>query len=74
MDEIIIHQIAAIAQRLGILHERAYRDMCIRLEFDRLKKQGVKVEEAEIILSKRFSSKKNKLTPESIHRIIYNRT
>jgi len=69
--ELILHETAFKAQKFGFLNERAYRDVCIRLEYDRLKNKGVKLEDAEQILAKQFTSLRHKITAESIHRILY---
>ena len=66
-----IHFIASMAQDLGILHEMNYRNLCIKIEFEKLRKEGKTIEKIEIILSEKWSNKRKKLTPESIHRIIY---
>ncbi len=73
MEELIVHEIANIARNLGILNERAYRNLCIRMDFDKMRREGVRVEEAEIILSEKYSSAKSKITPETIHSILYRR-
>ena len=73
MEEIIVHEIANIARNLGILNERAYRNLCIRMDFDRMRREGVRVEKAEIILSEKYSDAKSKITPETIHSILYRR-
>jgi len=70
-NELLIHEIAELAQNLGILNERAYRDLCIRIEFEKLHNSGAKVEDIEYELAEQFSSKEIKITPESIHRIVY---
>lgn len=70
----IPHYIAKLSQDLGFLHERKYRDYCIREEFTRLKDEGMKIEEIEQVLSQQFSSEQYPLTPESIHDIVYRKS
>ena len=69
--EIIPHYIAKFAQLFGFLDERKYRDFCIKEDFEKLKLQGMKVEEIEIKLSKTYSSELYSITPETIHFIVY---
>ncbi len=73
MENTLLHEIAALAQKVGILDERKYRDLCIREEFEKLKRECVKTEDAEIILAEKFSNKFTDLKPETIHGIIYRR-
>lgn len=67
----MLHHAASLACEHGILNERAYRDAMIKEHFQQLRSEGKTVEECELILSEKWSSKTNKLTPESIHYIIY---
>lgn len=69
--EIIPHYIAKFAQLFGFLDERRYRDYCIKEEFAKMKNNGMKIEQIELELSQRFSTKKYPLQPETIHKIIY---
>lgn len=65
------HYIARLAQDLGFLDERKYRDFCICEQFEQLRQDGLTVEKIELKLSLMFTTKKDKLSPESIHQIIY---
>lgn len=65
--------VARFAQEFGFLDERAYRDFCIREKFKVLRGEGMKMEKIEMRLSEEFSNDDRKLTPESIHRIVYNK-
>lgn len=71
MTNNFLHDIAALAQKCGILDEKKYRDLCIKEEFQKLKNEGVKTEDAEIIISEKYSYKGNEIKPETIHFIIY---
>jgi len=65
------HEIALRSQQFGFLDERAYRNFCIKEEYDILKNDGMKKEDAVILLSDKWSSKHAKLSPETISQIIY---
>lgn len=67
----MVHEIASLAKELDILNERKYRDLCIKIEFDKMRKEGITVEEAEILLAEQFSYDDAKITDKTIHGIIY---
>ncbi len=68
MKEEILHSIATAAKHLGILDQTAYRNKCIRLEFEEMKISCVGETVEEII---RKISAKHCLGELSIRDIIY---
>ncbi|OGU58292.1 MAG: hypothetical protein A2V66_03635 [Ignavibacteria bacterium RBG_13_36_8] len=67
MSEIkLIHEIARLAKELGILHETRYRNLCIREDFERMKKANKKVEAIELELAEKYIA-----SVENIHKIVY---
>lgn len=66
-EKVLIHYVARLAQMCGFLDEKKYRDVCIREEFDQLRKiDKLKVEEIEIKLAQKYS-----MQQDTIHKIIY---
>lgn len=72
MYKSIIHDIAAIAQKLDILDELKYRDYCIREEYESLyenrKSLSLSGDQIELKLGEKYA-----LSQDSIHRIILKR-
>ena len=69
--ELAIHYAAAFAQSFGILNERAYRDLCIRLDFEKMRTQGKKVEDIMYELAEKYSIKESKISEKAILKIVY---
>lgn len=66
MEQNYIHEIARLAQLAGLLDELKYRDFCIKEEYEILRKEGLRLEQAEKILSEKYA-----LSSDSIHKIVY---
>ena len=73
MTDKIIHSIATAAAELGILNETAYRNLCIRKEFEKLRREGkdmgTTVEEVVLTLADKYS-----LSYELVMKIVYERS
>ena len=58
-------------QSLDFLDERKYRNFCIRQDYKKLRDGGMKVKEIYSELSKKWTTKKHTLRPDSIRTIMY---
>lgn len=66
LNQIPLNDIAEKARELGILDGKAYRNLEIQEYFKKLRKNQIKVDEAEILLAEKYN-----LSKERIHGIIY---
>jgi hypothetical protein len=68
LKEEVFHSLATAARHLGILDETAYRNQCLRLEFEHIKKNNPN-ETVEIIIQK--ISVKHNLGFETVRHVLY---
>lgn len=63
---LLIHEVARLAKHCGILNDKAYRDCCIREDFNKLRSENITVQDAEYDIAKKYN-----ISPERVHTIVY---
>ncbi len=66
VETIFPHYIARIAKELGFLDDVAYRNICIKIEYEQLRLKGFRVFDCKEYLAKKYV-----ISEDSIHSILY---